>query len=118
MPPHSVLDIRRIKDFGIGTYIRNLVRRLSSLDQTNRYTLVGVGDLTPELAVLPENFEIALYTPAKSRMADDIRFSVFLRRFAAGLYHIPLNAVPLFMPKPYVVTIHDMSSLIFEQQQG
>jgi glycosyltransferase involved in cell wall biosynthesis len=29
-----------------------------------------------------------------------------------------LNAVPLWMPKPYLVTIHDMSSLLFANQAG
>src|SRR6185295_9795308 len=34
------------------------------------------------------------------------------------LYHIPVNRVPLFMCKPYVVTIHDMSSLLFDKRKS
>ena len=37
---HIVIDVRRIGDFGIGTYIRNLVRALARLDRENRYTLI------------------------------------------------------------------------------
>ena len=41
MPLHIVIDVRRIRDFGIGTYIRNLTRALARLDQENRYTLIA-----------------------------------------------------------------------------
>ena len=34
------------------------------------------------------------------------------------LVHIPLNRVPMLMLKPYVVTIHDMANLFFEEEQG
>ena len=37
---HIVIDARRIRDFGIGTYIRNLIRALARLDRDNRYTLI------------------------------------------------------------------------------
>ena len=40
-PLRIVIDVRHIKDFGIGTYIRNLVKALGELDQENRYLLVG-----------------------------------------------------------------------------
>ena len=43
---------------------------------------------------------------------------MFLRKLEADLFHIPLNAVPLLMPKPYLVTIHDMSTLLFASQLG
>ncbi len=33
MPLHIVIDARRIRDFGIGTYIRSLVHALSDIDQ-------------------------------------------------------------------------------------
>ena len=41
MPLHIAIDVRRIRDFGIGTYIRNLIRGLSAIDAANRYTLIA-----------------------------------------------------------------------------
>ncbi len=38
---HIAIDVRRVRDFGIGTYIRNLTHALSRLDRENRYTLVA-----------------------------------------------------------------------------
>ncbi len=55
--------------------------------------------------------------PGQGGLAQ-IRYGLFLRKLEADLFHIPLNAVPLLMPKPYLVTIHDMSTLLFASQLG
>src|SRR5437763_16689285 len=113
-----VIDVRRINDFGIGTYIRNLVQALGAVDPHNRYTLViAPGDMR-ELPPLQGNFTIATYGRSDIDPADHIAFPAFLRQLPASLYHIPVNRVPLFMRKPYVVTIHDMSSLLYDSQRS
>jgi len=112
MPHRIVLDARRIADFGIGTYIRNLVRSLAKIDLSNRYTLVTPLPEVPEFSDLPSNFETAFYDRKKVGFVQ-FGYTLFLRKLPADLFHIPLNAVPLWMPKPYVVTIHDMSTLLF-----
>jgi glycosyltransferase involved in cell wall biosynthesis len=113
---HIVIDIRHIADFGIGTYIRNLVQALGRIDSTNRYTLITrPGEPVPE--GLGENFSRAEYTRADTKLLHNISFPAFLRKFNADLYHIPLNSVAWWMPHPYVVTIHDMSSLLFPNVQ-
>ena len=113
-----VLDTRRVADFGIGTYIRNLVRSLAQIDQSNHYTLVTPEREVSEFEGLPSNFEMAFYQGKIRTGFSQLRYTMFLRRFHADLFHIPLNAVPLWMPKPYVVTIHDMSSLLFTSRKG
>ena len=35
------IDVRKIHDFGIGTYLRNLIRHIPNLDSVNEYTLLG-----------------------------------------------------------------------------
>jgi glycosyltransferase involved in cell wall biosynthesis len=109
-----VIDVRRINDFGIGTYIRNLLQALAAVDPHNRYTLVISPAGERELPALPENFSVATYGRSDDDPADHIAFPAFLRGLPANLYHIPLNRVPLLMRKPYVVTIHDMSSLLYQ----
>ncbi|MEO7144041.1 MAG: glycosyltransferase family 1 protein, partial [Bryobacteraceae bacterium] len=48
--------------------------------------------------------------------AFEVAYPLFLSRLRPSLFHMPLNAVPLCMPRPYVVTIHDMSSLLFRKR--
>lgn len=113
-----VIDVRRIRDFGIGTYIRNLIHALAKLDDRNRYVLVVAPDDARPLSGFPGNFEVAIYTGDDTRAAGQVAFPLFLRRFSADVHHIPLNRVPFLMPRPYVVTIHDMASLLYGEQSG
>ncbi len=113
MPRHIVIDVRRLGDFGIGTYIRNLVHALARLDQENQYTLVGLSKRAEELAGLPPNFQTAEFPSPDTDVIQNAKFPLFIRRFRPDLVHIPLNSVPYWLQRPYVVTIHDMSSVLF-----
>ena len=117
-PIRIVIDVRRIHDFGVGTYIRNLVQALATEDPHNRYTLVISPANLRELPPLPENFSIAGYGRSDMDFSDHIAFPAFLRNLSADLYHIPVNAVALLMPKPYVVTIHDLATLLYNPETG
>src|SRR5581483_2624135 len=118
MPLHIAIDARRIRDFGIGTYIRSLVHALADIDRENRYTLVSGPGEVRTLAGLPENFHTAIYEHDDHGLMDHILFPLFLRGLTPDLVHIPLNRVPLAMIRPYVVTIHDMANLFFEDESG
>ena len=61
MALHIVIDARRMRDFGIGTYIRSLVHALGRIDAVNHYTLVTRPGEVRVLAALPENFRTAIY---------------------------------------------------------
>jgi glycosyltransferase involved in cell wall biosynthesis len=113
MPRHIVIDVRRLGDFGIGTYIRNLVQALARHDKESRYTLVTLPQHTEELAGLASTFRTAEYPRQDTDVLQNAAFPFFLRRLNADLVHIPLNSVPYWMQRPYVVTIHDMSSLLY-----
>jgi glycosyltransferase involved in cell wall biosynthesis len=116
-PLHIVIDARRIRDFGIGTYIRSLVQALSVIDTTNHYTLVsGPGDVG-SLRGLPENFGTAIYPRKDDSHLDNVLFPIYLRGLSPDLVHIPLNRVPLLMIQPYVVTVHDLANLFFELEE-
>src|SRR5581483_3665337 len=118
MALHIVLDARRIRDFGIGTYIRSLVHALGAIDTTNRYTLVTGPAESRLLAGLPENFGSAVYPRPDKSPVDHLAFPIYLRGLSPDLVHIPLNRVPLLMIRPYVVTIHDMANLFFDEEHG
>jgi len=118
MSIHIAIDIRRIQDFGIGTYIRSLVHALSTIDRENRYTLIGGPDDARALSGMPENFRAVLYPRNDHATLDHIAFPAFLRKLRPDLVHIPLNRVPLAMIRPYVVTVHDMSSLLFGAEES
>ena len=118
MALNIVIDARRVRDFGIGTYIRGLVRGLSLVDSTNRYTLVASPQEEQAVGDLPPNFHLAACTRSDDSQWDNLLFPMLVRRLQPDLVHIPLNHVPLWMPQPYVVTIHDMANLLFESERS
>ncbi len=113
-----VIDARHIKDFGIGTHIRNLVHSLAAIDRENRYVLVTSNAGLPEVSGLGSNFETAVYERRDTDPLDQVAFPLFLKHFSADLIHIPLSVVSIALPKPYLVTVHDLSSLLFEERQS
>jgi glycosyltransferase involved in cell wall biosynthesis len=118
MALHIVIDSRRIRDFGIGTYIRSLVHALGDIDRKNHYTLVTGPAEARLLAGLPENFRSAVYARDDHSAFDHIAFPAYLHSLHPDLVHIPLNRVPILMLRPYVVTIHDMANLFFDEERG
>ncbi len=112
-PLHIAIDVRRFGDFGIGTYIRNLTKALAKIDSENRYTLVAKPDDAPSLAGIGPNFSVVPYAHDDRGLSNNLQIPTFFHSLKAAVFHIPLNSVPWMMPRPYVVTIHDMSTLIF-----
>jgi glycosyltransferase involved in cell wall biosynthesis len=112
------IDARRVRDFGIGTYIRSLLHALASIDSSNEYALVALPEDARTFAGLPPNFRTTVCAHADTGRLNHVMFPLFLRRLRANLVHIPLNRAPLLMMEPYVVTIHDMASLLFEAGAG
>lgn len=96
-------------EFGVGTYIRNIVRTLSRLDQKDSYFLIGPPAKFQEIGPLPANFEsIPLLAPERSWQGYQ-EFRAALKRIPCDLVHIPnLFSVPRALPCPYVMTVHDM----------
>jgi glycosyltransferase involved in cell wall biosynthesis len=112
------IDVRRIRDFGVGTYIRNLTQALGRTESRHEYDLICSPDDTPAFANLPPNFRTVPYAGRDSARMDHFHLPRLIRRLGADLTHIPFHRVPLLIPPPYVVTIHDLSSLFFDDAEG
>lgn len=112
-----VFDARRLRDYGIGTHIRNLLGSMQEIDSTNNYTLITDPGDKDQFSELPPNFKSVPWNHRSGVLADDVRLPFFIRSLRADIHHVPLNVMPLMMPKPYVVTVHDMSSLLYPAHQ-
>src|SRR2546423_15181732 len=106
---HIVIDARRIRDFGIGTYIRSLIHALGQVDRRNRYTIVTSPADERTIAGLPESFRTALYAGTDNTAVDHVAFPMFLRRLRPDLGPLPLNRLPPLVIKPDEVTISHLA---------
>lgn len=103
------IDIRRIADFGVGTYIRNIVRALSRLDREHKYYLIGSPEKAREIGSLPANFHTVGFTEHDASARGFLEFRLILRRLGCNLVHVPhLFWLPRALPCPYVITVHDV----------
>src|SRR3984885_10185300 len=112
------IDARRIRDFGVGTYIRNLLQALSAARTSHRFHLICSPEDTRQFADLPSNFETVVYPRRDSSRLDHFELPRLIRKLRADVTHIPFHRVPLLLEKPYAVTIHDLSSLFYDDASG
>ena len=109
------IDARKLRDYGIGTYIRNLLRHLSRLDHTTEYVLLCREEDCDVSATLGENFRTVLEPSPAYSVREQLRIPLDLRRARADLFHAPHYVLPPLTPCRSVVTIHDCIHLRFPQ---
>jgi glycosyltransferase involved in cell wall biosynthesis len=109
------IDVRKWRDFGIGTYVRNLVRHLARLDHETTYFLFCHGTDEATLRDLAENFVPVVDSSAGYGVREHLSIPLKLRRLGAELLHSPHYVRPLLCTIPSVVTIHDCIHLLFPQ---
>src|SRR5713226_7265069 len=103
------IDIRRMREFGIGTYTRNIVRALGRLDHENKYFLIGSPEKVVEIGPLPANFHTVPLLQPDTTVKGYLDCRAILKRLNCDLVHIPyLFWLPRTLPCPYVMTVHDV----------
>src|SRR5215471_13646120 len=112
------IDIRKINEFGVGTYIWNLVRNLAGIDPHNEYLLIGSHRNFHELGPLPSNFK-QLYQPEEETLwKHHITIPFALKRQNVDVVHVPHHEAPFFNPSKLVVTMHDCVHLLFPHEDS
>ena len=114
------IDIRRMTEFGVGTYIRNIIRTLGRLDHENQYFLLGSPTKVEEIGPLPGNFQTIPLAHPEHTLKGYREFRSALHKIDCDLVHIPnLFSRPRFLSCPYVMTVHDMlEHMSRPRQQG
>jgi len=96
-------------EFGIGTYIRNVVRTLAQLDPNSHYFLIGSPAKVAEFGPLPGNFHMVPLAAADDTFKGTFDFRAVVRRIGCDVVHIPhLCWMPRRLNCPYVLTVHDL----------
>jgi glycosyltransferase involved in cell wall biosynthesis len=100
-----VIDGRKIADFGIGTYIRGLLRGFQELGADDEYVV-----LAPESAHDLIPFEHVVADAPKYSLREIVAIGAAVRRLGADVFHAPHYVIPV-TSTPTVVTIHDLIHL-------
>jgi glycosyltransferase involved in cell wall biosynthesis len=109
------IDARKWRDYGIGTYVRNLVRRLAHLDRETTYFLFCDRADQATLRDLAENFVPVVDSSSGYSLREHLTIPHKLQRLGADLLHSPHYVLPLLCRQRSVVTIHDCIHLLFPE---
>ncbi len=106
-------------EFGIGTYIRNVVRTLARLDRDSTYYLIGLPAKVAECGPLPASFHAVPLADRENTLKGNFEFRAIVRRLDCDVVHIPhLFWIPRGLPCPYVVTVHDLLEHMYGAREG
>ena len=116
VPMKIAIDARKWRDYGIGTYVRNLVRHLAHLDRETTYFLFcdradEADAARPGRELRPRRRRLRAATACRSTSRSPCK----LRRLGADLLHSPHYVLPLLCRQRSVVTIHDCIHLLFPE---
>ncbi|HEV3073660.1 MAG TPA: glycosyltransferase, partial [Thermoanaerobaculia bacterium] len=112
------IDARKLQDFGIGTYVRNLIRALADLDTGSlalRYLLLVRPEDREQLADLSANFELTVESSPVYSLREFVTLSWQLWRQRLDLYHATHYVLPAALTPRVVVTIHDIIHLLYPE---
>jgi len=109
------IDARKLHDFGIGTYIRNLVRNLARIDRETEFVLLCRAEDAAALADVGENFRTVVETAGNYSVSEQLKVPLALKREKVTLFHAPHYVLPPLVSCRSVVTIHDCIHLMFPQ---
>src|SRR5918993_529307 len=109
------IDIRKLRDYGIGTYVRNIVTQIAHLDTENEYVLISRPEDLEFTRSLGPNLRGVVCTAGNYSMRELYAIPRVVRQERADVFHAPHYVLPPLLPCPSVVTIHDCIHLMFPQ---
>lgn len=109
------IDIRKLHDYGIGTYLRNLLRQLARIDHDTEYVLLCRRSDQQFADQLGRNFRSVNEPSGLYSVSEQLSIPLNLARLSPDLFHTPHYVLPPLAPCRSVVTIHDCIHLIFPQ---
>lgn len=110
-------DGRKYADYGIGTYVRRLLRGYAKMSNGPECT-VFVGPDTNLGSEFPPTWRLNTVPYAPYGLGEFLRFGRHIRRTGRSLFHTPHYTTPLAPGLPTVVTVHDLIHLRFPQYFG
>ena len=110
-------DARKLKDFGIGSYIRHLLEAIARRSDSERYRFRVYARRADRdsLSPLPPHFEIVEENSPGYSVSEMTQFAWRLFRDRLDLFHATHYVLPPLARARAVVTIHDIIHLLYPQ---
>ncbi|MCP4900844.1 MAG: glycosyltransferase family 4 protein [bacterium] len=110
------LDARKVTDFGIGTYVYNLLRGLASVDDVE-LTLLARPDNQERLAEIAPSASMISLAAREYSLREQAQLPVALSRERLDLLHVPHYVLSPVLWCPTVATVHDVIQLFYPPRE-
>jgi glycosyltransferase involved in cell wall biosynthesis len=108
-------DLRRIKNLGIGRYMKSLVEAILAQEPQGDYLLILPPGAEDMIQVGGSRAEIVTPRLKYYSIREQIQLPMILRDHKADLLHSPHFMLPLVRTCSSVVTIHDVIGLVWKE---
>lgn len=102
------IDARKIKS-STGRYALELATYLEKIDTTNTYKVLVLANEVDYYKPENPNFEVVVADFPHYSFAEQIGFTMFLRKLNADIVHFYMPQQPLLYTRPAVTTVHDLN---------
>ncbi len=105
---------------GIGRYVMSLLMEIKKLPKTNKITFQLIVNDSRLKEIKKDLGDFYQYIPSKTKhysIFEQIELPLLIKKANPDLVHFPHFNAPLFCPKPYVVTIHDLIKHYFKGKE-
>jgi glycosyltransferase involved in cell wall biosynthesis len=106
------VDARKLTDFGIGTYLSHLLAGLAWRDEFE-LTVVARPEHVGRVATLAPQARVLPVSARGYGFSEHVKLPAALWRERLDLVHVPHYVVPHLIPRPIVVTVHDVIQLFY-----
>ncbi len=115
--PRVGIDARKLTDYGIGAYVRNLLEAIARnpASEGYRFRVYVRGADRASVPALPERFEIVEEDSPGYSVSELTRFAWRLWRDRLDLFHATHSVLPPLARTRAVVTIHDIIHVLYPQ---
>ncbi len=109
------IDARKIRDFGIGTHIENLIRYIPEFDTKNEYFIFYYPEDKEYVPQVSPNIRLVPDTSPKYSIRELVVLPFKMGKLRLDLFHATHYTLPPIRPCKGIVTIHDVIHLRFPE---
>lgn len=108
------IDARKYFDYGIGTYIQQLIKHLSELPSPHSF-MMFVSPTDASRIEVPHGWQAVAADHPKYSLREALLLGYAVKRHGGDLFHVPHYTLPIGLKGKSIVTIHDLIHLKFPQ---
>ncbi len=109
------IDARKIRDFGIGTYLEQLLTYIPCYDSQNEYYIFHYPEDASLIPRTGRNISLVEDNSPKYSLKELLGLPIKMATQGLNLFHAPHYTLPPIRPCKGVVTIHDVIHLRFPE---